>query len=176
MGKPDKSESNSFFMTKFTVAVASTAIAALSTAIGYYIGSHSARDWEIDEDYDVADAGHGEPCKMVFVVRKDLPMTKGKIAAQCGHAAIGCYEKAIEKTPVNVLTWKSLGQKKIALQCDNLDEINRLQTRAARLGVISERVVDAGHTQVDPGSVTVLGLGPAPESIINEISGHLKLL
>jgi len=163
---------------KLTAAVAGAALVALSTTIGYYLGSHSVEYVdEFDEDYEVADGnGQGEPCKMVFVVRKDLPMTKGKIAAQCGHAAIGCYEKALEKTPANVIAWKALGQKKIALQCDSLEEINRLQTRAARLGLISERIVDAGHTQIDPGSVTVLGLGPAPESAVNEISGHLKLL
>lgn len=155
----------------------------LSIAFGYWIGKLQAEprkfgkdEGEINEDYKVED-GHGsEPCKMVLVVRKDLPMTKGKIAAQCAHAAIGCYKKAIENTPGNVMAWKQQGQAKIALQCQSLTELQSLQMRAARLGVISERIVDAGRTQIEPGSVTVLGIGPAPISKVNEITGHLKLL
>jgi len=30
----------------------------------------------------------------VLVVRTDLKMRKGKIAAQCGHATLGCYKRA----------------------------------------------------------------------------------
>lgn len=155
----------------------------LSIIFGYSIGKLQARsskhgidEEEEEEDYDVQDGLGSEPCKMVFVVRKDLPMTKGKIAAQCAHAALACYEKAIEKTPESVITWKKQGQAKIALQCESLEELQRLQVRAARLGVIAERIVDAGRTQIDPGSVTVIGFGPAPVSRVNEITGHLKLL
>lgn len=40
---------------------------------------------------------------------------------------------------------------------------------------------DAGHTQVDPGTETVCGVGPAPSSLIDEVTGTggskpLKLL
>lgn len=51
---------------------------------------------------DDSDGSGGEaledvgPCKMVFVVRADLKMGKGKVAAQCGHAALGAYEQAME--------------------------------------------------------------------------------
>ncbi|CAF1543725.1 unnamed protein product, partial [Rotaria sordida] len=34
---------------------------------------------------------------------------------------------------------------------------------------------DAGRTQIEPGSKTVLGIGPAPSKLINEITRHLKL-
>ena len=34
-----------------------------------------------------------EECKMVLVVRTDLGMQKGKIAAQCGHATLGALDK-----------------------------------------------------------------------------------
>lgn len=155
------------------------AVALASGFAGFYFGANSSSVEIVDdeeEDYEVHDQAGGEPCKMVLIVRKDLPMTKGKIAAQCAHAALACYEKAIERTPQNVISWKSQGQAKIALQVDSLEELRKLQMRAARLGVVAEHIVDAGRTQIDPGSTTVLGLGPAPIPLINEISGHLKLL
>jgi peptidyl-tRNA hydrolase len=30
---------------------------------------------------------------MLLIVNTELGMGKGKMAAQCGHAAIGCYEQ-----------------------------------------------------------------------------------
>jgi peptidyl-tRNA hydrolase, PTH2 family len=35
--------------------------------------------------------------KMVLLVRNDLGMSKGKIAAQCSHAAVGCYQASQSK-------------------------------------------------------------------------------
>ena len=37
-------------------------------------------------------------------------------------------------------------------------------------------VRDAGHTQVEPGSVTVLGMGPDLNWKLDQITGSLKLL
>ncbi|PRT54687.1 Peptidyl-tRNA hydrolase 2, mitochondrial [Wickerhamiella sorbophila] len=113
--------------------------------------------------------------KMVLVVRRDLPMTKGKVAAQCAHAALACYEEAQKSNPDFLSTWKKAGQAKITLQCDSEAELRRLEVRAARLGVTACAIVDAGRTQIDPGTTTVLGVGPAPVTLVNEITGHLKL-
>ena len=38
-----------------------------------------------------------EPMKMVLVVRTDLDMGKGKIAAQCGHATLAAYKIAVKR-------------------------------------------------------------------------------
>lgn len=150
---------------------------AVSAALGYVFGFRSANEAAAQEEPAVVDAAEGEePCKMVLVVRKDLPMTRGKIAAQCAHAALACYEAAQLKTPKNLNVWKSQGQAKIALQCDELDELRRLKVRAARLGLIAEEIVDAGRTQIEPGSTTVLGIGPGPVGLVNEVTGKLKLL
>lgn len=35
----------------------------------------------------------------ILVVRTDLAMTKGKIAAQCGHATLACYESLMRSNP-----------------------------------------------------------------------------
>jgi PTH2 family peptidyl-tRNA hydrolase len=51
-----------------------------------------------------------------------------------------------------------------------------LQDRARALGIGAEVVADAGRTQIDAGSLTVLGVGPAPKSLIDQVTGELKLL
>ena len=51
-----------------------------------------------------------------------------------------------------------------------------LQGVARSLGVVAEVIADAGRTQIEPGSLTVLGIGPAPKSVIDGITGNLKLL
>ncbi|KAH8149512.1 uncharacterized protein LAJ45_06592 [Morchella importuna] len=117
-----------------------------------------------------------EACKMVLIVRSDLGMTKGKIAAQCGHATLMCYKASQKHAPHLVRAWENYGQTKIALQAKGEDELNILQAQAMSLGVVAKIVHDAGRTQIAAGSATVLGIGPAPVSVVNEISGHLKLL
>lgn len=64
-----------------------------------------------------------EEYKLVMLVRKDLKMGKGKIAAQCGHAAVGCVLKAQKHDPVALNTWRYIGQAKVALSVDNLEEL-----------------------------------------------------
>ncbi|KAF7920853.1 uncharacterized protein EAE98_008882 [Botrytis deweyae] len=120
----------------------------------------------------------GEECKLVLVVRTDLGMTKGKIAAQCSHATLACY-KTISRQPANALIlrrWEREGQAKVALQVKSEDELQILQAQAISLGVVAEQIADAGRTQIASGSHTVLGIGPAPKSVIDQITGKLKLL
>ena len=121
-------------------------------------------------------AQNDEEYKLVLLVRKDLKMQKGKIAAQCGHASVGCVLKAQKKDPVSLNTWLYRGQAKIALNVDNLQQLEELEQKALAKNLITKKVCDAGRTQVEPGSITVLGIGPGPVSVINEITGKLKLL
>ncbi|KAJ0125374.1 peptidyl-trna hydrolase pth2 [Diaporthe amygdali] len=127
----------------------------------------------------------GEECKLILVVRTDLGMTKGKIAAQCGHATLACF-KSISKaaraagpgSPAARLLqrWERHGQAKVALQTKSADELHELLAKARSLGITAEVIADAGRTQIDPGSLTVLGVGPAPKSAVDQVTGHLKLL
>ncbi|CAK1590579.1 unnamed protein product [Parnassius mnemosyne] len=114
--------------------------------------------------------------KLVLVVRTDLNMGKGKIAAQCSHAAVGAFEKAQRKDPEALKTWQSTGQAKIALKTDSVDEIKRIAENAKKMGLITSLIRDAGRTQIAPNSITVLGVGPAPKDIVDKVTGHLKLL
>ncbi|CAJ2510981.1 Uu.00g066060.m01.CDS01 [Anthostomella pinea] len=121
---------------------------------------------------DKGTGGANEECKLVLVVRTDLGMTKA------------CYKtlsRAATKTPgapaARILQrWERLGQAKIAVQTQSEDELLELMGRARSLGVTSEVIQDAGRTQIDPGSLTVLGVGPAPKSLVDQITGGLKLL
>ncbi|KAI1764306.1 PTH2-domain-containing protein [Hypoxylon sp. FL1150] len=125
-----------------------------------------------------------EECKLVLVVRTDLGMTKGKIAAQCSHATLACFKtlsRAAQRNPSSpearlLQRWERRGQAKIAVQVKSEAELLDLMGKARSLGITSEVIQDAGRTQIDPGSMTVLGVGPAPKSLIDKVTGGLKLL
>ncbi|XP_013188335.1 peptidyl-tRNA hydrolase 2, mitochondrial [Amyelois transitella] len=114
--------------------------------------------------------------KLVLVVRTDLNMSKGKIAAQCGHAAVGAFEKAQTRDPEGLNCWQLTGQAKIALKIDSVEEIKQIADNAKQMGLITSLIRDAGRTQIAPNSITVLGVGPAPKDVIDKVTGHLKLL
>lgn len=56
------------------------------------------------------------------------------------------------------------------------EELELLQATAVSLGLVAEVIADAGRTQIASGSHTVLGIGPAPKSVIDKVTGSLKLL
>ncbi|KAI9833395.1 MAG: hypothetical protein M1826_007493 [Phylliscum demangeonii] len=121
-----------------------------------------------------------EEHKLVLVVRTDLGMSRGKIAAQCGHATLACYKAMLGshsgRDRARLERWERQGQTKIAVRAQTEEELVRLQRVAARLGVCARPVRDAGRTQIAAGSLTVLGLGPGPKSLVDQVSGGLKLL
>lgn len=86
--------------------------------------------------------------KMVLIVRNDLKMGKGKIASQCSHAAILCYQKSLQRNSNLLKKWIMCGQPKIVLKVDSLSEIEELQKKAEELDIVAEVVRDAGRTQV----------------------------
>ncbi|PNF36921.1 Peptidyl-tRNA hydrolase 2, mitochondrial [Cryptotermes secundus] len=113
--------------------------------------------------------------KLVLVVRTDLKMGKGKAAAQCSHAAVMAYERALRHQPTVLRQWQACGQAKVVLKVETEDELLKLSHEARKWGLITSLVCDAGHTQVAPGSKTVLGIGPGPVDLVDTVSGHLKL-
>ncbi|KAL7672704.1 hypothetical protein ACOME3_007585 [Neoechinorhynchus agilis] len=115
--------------------------------------------------------------KMVMVVRTDLGMGRGKIGAQCAHAAVGCYVKTQMRNPEVLKSWNSLnGQAKIVLRCGSKNELFELNKNAKKLNLITTLISDAGRTQIEEGSLTVLGIGPDDEALINQVTGKLQLL
>lgn len=111
--------------------------------------------------------------KQVIVARRDLDMGTGKLAAQVAHAALSAAEKADDASR---RSWRSDGQQKVVLRADDERTIHELAEQARRAGLPTAVISDAGRTQLDPGTVTALGIGPAPEADIDPITGHLSLL
>ena len=114
---------------------------------------------------------------MVLIVNKELKMGKGKIAAQCSHAAVGCYKHAQKVCPSGLRAWEYTGCAKIAVLCPTADEmIQDILPEIKKRKLPYYLVEDAGRTQIPSGSRTVLGVGPAPVSLFDGISDHLKLM
>ncbi len=114
--------------------------------------------------------------KMVIVTRQDLKLSKGKLAAQVAHAAVDCALKAMRYDREAFDDWKMLGQKKTVLKVANEKEFYPLKEAAERAGLSTAIIKDAGHTEIAPGTVTVLGIGPGPELMVDKVTGHLSLL
>jgi peptidyl-tRNA hydrolase, PTH2 family len=114
--------------------------------------------------------------KQAIVVRSDLKMGKGKVAAQVAHASLSAAEETQTKRPNWYAAWKEGGQAKIVLRVGSEDELRQLFQKAKAGGLPVSLIQDRGLTQVDPGTVTCVGIGPAPEREVDEITGKLKLL
>ena len=112
--------------------------------------------------------------KLVYCVRTDLKMGKGKIAAQVGHATLGSYLKNIKENR-NIIEWLSSGEAKIVCKVQSEEEMEILQFKAEKLGLCTYIVTDAGHTQIEPNTNTVLAIGPASNKKLKFLEG-LKLL
>jgi PTH2 family peptidyl-tRNA hydrolase len=113
--------------------------------------------------------------KQVIVVRTDLDMGKGKIAAQVGHACVLGAEHVRKSHNDWFKEWWN-GQEKVVLKINSLKELEEIKKQAISLDLPWSEVSDAGHTQIAPGTITCISLGPAPEELINKITGELKLL
>ena len=114
--------------------------------------------------------------KQVIVVRADLSLSKGKAAVQAGHAAVSAAEEARKRHKPWWEGWISEGQCKIAVRVKNEKELLELEGQAKDLALPNALIVDRGLTEIPPGTVTCLGIGPAPAEKIDELTGRLPLL
>jgi len=109
--------------------------------------------------------------KQAIIVRKDIKMGVGKICAQAAHAAVSAADKSEYKRE-----WVSQGQKKTVLKVTGEKELLAILKEARDAGLPTALIEDAGHTQLEPGTKTCVGIGPAPEAEVDRITGKLKLL
>ena len=120
--------------------------------------------------------GECKDLKMILLVRRDLKMGTGKIAAQCAHAALGMFRDLQAKNSAQLKQWLDTGQMKVVCRVDTEDAMMLIADNARKMGIPVHIVHDAGHTQVESGSKTVAALGPSAADLLNRVTGHLKLL
>lgn len=150
------------------------ALVITSVSVGYWAGRtvrpklsltlDTSQTQSFGGDARVGMDADDEECKMVLVVRSDLGMSTGKIAAQCSHATLACYKVLLNTNPVILRQWERSGQTKVALRCSSEDELLKLQAQAQGLDLCARSIQDAGRTQIAAGSRTVLGI--AGESVV----------
>lgn len=105
-------------------------------------------------------------------------MGKGKVGAQCAHAALECYRQASSdrSEQLSFRAWLLEGQPKIVLRTPGEPELLKLARDAKKAGLIVAIIRDAGRTQLQPGTISVLGIGPAPKTIVDNLTADLRLL
>lgn len=114
--------------------------------------------------------------KQVIVVRSDLKMGKGKLAAQVAHASLTAFLESMMKDESKTRIWLEEGQKKVVLKVNNLEELMEIYKKAREKGLCAVLVEDKGLTQLESGTITCVGIGPDEDEKIDEITSKLKLL
>src|SRR5437762_13257283 len=72
--------------------------------------------------------------------------------------------------------WWAEGEKKVVVKGGTLSDLHGLRTKARSMGLTTALVEDAGLTELSPGTVTCLGIGPGPNAIVDQVTGGLKLM
>lgn len=111
--------------------------------------------------------------KQVIVLRSDLDLSEGKRISQACHASLGAYKNAEEGSANR---WEADGARKIVVNVEGERELQERFKRARAENIPAYLVKDAGETEVETGTVTALGLGPAPESKLDKITSDLDLV
>ena len=112
--------------------------------------------------------------KLTLIVRADLGMGRGKIAAQAAHAAVAAALASAGSRDFRA--WLRDGQPKVVLKVTGEEELRALADRALAAGLPVQVIHDAGRTQVAEGTPTCCAIGPAAAGKIDEITSELSLL
>ncbi|MEM3791199.1 MAG: peptidyl-tRNA hydrolase Pth2 [Candidatus Micrarchaeaceae archaeon] len=117
-----------------------------------------------------------EEIKQVIVVRTDIKMGIGKLASQVAHASLSSYLETKKVDEEMAKAWIEEGQKKIVLKASSEETLEKLKNAFDFLHIPNALISDAGLTQIEPGTITALGIGPWKASEIDKITGNMKLL
>lgn len=107
------------------------------------------------------------------MVRTDLKLGKGKLAAQVAHASLESYLRTPQR---DQKAWLEESQKKVVLKVKSEHDLVIIFDKAKRAGLPATLVRDAGLTQIPFGTRTAVGIGPARADEIDVITGDLSLL
>lgn len=111
--------------------------------------------------------------KQAIIIRTDLKMGKGKIASQCAHASVEALRRANEE---DADEWEKEGMKKVVLKVSSEQALIKIFNEAKKARLPATVIEDAGLTQIETGTPTAVGIGPAQDVEIDKITGKLKLL
>lgn len=114
--------------------------------------------------------------KQVIAVRTDLGMSKGKMAVQVAHGSVSSAERVRVSHQDVWRAWLREGQKKVAVRVASEEELLDLRRQASSHSLPHALIRDAGMTELPPGTITVLGIGPALAQKVDEVTSNLKLL
>ena len=110
--------------------------------------------------------------KQVILVRKDLKLSQGKLASQVSHASV---EAVLKSNKEKVNEWRKFS-KKVVLKVEDEKELIRFKNLAEKAKLVTALIKDAGRTEVKPGTITCLAIGPDDDEKIDKITGKLKIL
>jgi peptidyl-tRNA hydrolase, PTH2 family len=114
--------------------------------------------------------------KQVIIIRQDLKLPKGKMAAQAAHASVEAVLKTQKNNPELVQKWRLAGMKKIILKVQDEKELFKYFQFAKDNDLVTAMITDAGKTVVAPGTRTCFAIGPAIEDDIDLVTNELKIM
>ena len=109
----------------------------------------------------------------MIVVNQALNLPTGKLAAQVAHAAVGTFLAASHAAQV---AWLEAGMPKIVVYGAHDAALLELEMIAQQRQIPNCIIRDAGRTVVRAGTITCVGLGPAPAASIDRLTGMLPLV
>lgn len=124
--------------------------------------------------------------KQLIIIRKDLQMNKGKLAAQASHASLGSVLRMAHKDGGNYLldcehnpvldAWLNGSFAKVALAVHSEEELEKYHQIAQEHGFPCAYIVDNGTTVFNGVKTpTCLGVGPVESEKLDALFNELKL-
>jgi peptidyl-tRNA hydrolase, PTH2 family len=111
------------------------------------------------------------------IVRTDLKMSHGKMAAQVAHASLGSVLPYHNEPSVQ--TWLSGLATKIVLKVKNYSQLRKIGDCLVGDGIIHKEVWDACSTEIqretEGGTLTCIGVIPLPQTSIPKYIKRLQL-
>jgi peptidyl-tRNA hydrolase, PTH2 family len=130
--------------------------------------------------------------KQMIVMRRDLHMRKGKIAAQAGHACVNAVLEALARDGTSALhvddgmihmgegtvlnDWFAQGEAKVCVYVDSEEALLDIHQKALEAGILSVLIQDSGLTEFhgEP-TYTCLAFEPCEADKVDPLTGNLPL-
>jgi PTH2 family peptidyl-tRNA hydrolase len=112
--------------------------------------------------------------KQVIIVRTDLNMRKGKVAAQVAHASTMILYNHFGSDKIT--KWLEDNYKKIVVGCRDEQELFKIKDLCNQNNIPNFLVQDLGLTEFSNKTYTCIGVGPDQDKIIDSICKDYKLI